>query len=316
MNFPNSPEDPHHCLAAAKHHPIPPLADPEKLAESARFTTRSQGSSIKAMRNRRPHPSHPARSRTQKAGGCTAAITTVPNTPPPIGACCCWRSWTPTRTLPGVQRGAEFMLSATQGEVEQHLQENTQKYICFYGNLLRYTIHAGRLEDPRVARVVDYMNQDTTLFGFRCPWNSDLPCAWGAVRVLCGDWPPYRPLPARTGRSGDPLLPGLDFLLEGGSLVKADYPTHGKIHPLWFRLNFPLFYSADILFTLRLLKELDALDHPHAREALDWLRARRNAAGIWRGASSYRRRTWPGLLGPDDQHRWVTLQALTILKDH
>ena len=71
------------------------------------------------------------------------------------------------------------MLSATQAEVEQHLLENTQKYICFYGNLLRYAIHAGRLEDPRVARVVDYMNQDTTLFGFRCPWNSDLPCAWG-----------------------------------------------------------------------------------------------------------------------------------------
>lgn len=215
--------------------------------------------------------------------------------------------------LPGVQRGAEFMLAATQDEVEQHLQEKTQKYICFYGNLLRYAIHAGRLEDPRVARVVEYMNQDTTLFGFRCPWNSDLPCAWGAARALWGL--ATIPTAARSRQTQETITAGLDFLLEGGSLVKADYPTHGKIHPLWFRLNFPLFYSADILFTLRLLKELDTLDHPHAQEALDWLRARRNAAGIWRGASPYRRRTWPGLLGPDDQHRWVTLQALTILKD-
>ncbi len=71
----------------------------------------------------------------------------------------------------------------------------------------------------------------------------------------------------------------------------------------WFRLNFPLFYSADILFTLRGLQELGALEHPRAQEALDWLRARRNARGVWRGASPYRRRTWPAL------------HALTVLKD-
>lgn len=88
--------------------------------------------------------------------------------------------------LPGVRLGAEFMLAATQKEVEQHLQENTQKYICFYDNLLRYTIHAGLLEDPRVQRVLDYVNQDTRLFRFRCSWNGDLPCAWGAVRALWG----------------------------------------------------------------------------------------------------------------------------------
>ncbi len=215
--------------------------------------------------------------------------------------------------LPGMQRGAEFMLSATEKEVKEHLQEKTQKYICFYGNLLRYTIHAGMLEDPRVGRVLDYISQDTDLYAFRCPWNGDLPCAWGAVRALWGL--AAIPLAARTPQVQGTISAGLDFLLNGGTLVQADYPTPGKIHPLWSRLSFPLFYSADILFTLRLLKELDALDHPHAQEALDWLLARRTTAGIWRGASPYRRRTWPGLLGPDDQHRWVTLYALTVLKD-
>jgi len=215
--------------------------------------------------------------------------------------------------LPGVRGGSEFMLSATEKEVDQHLQENTQKYICFYGNLLRYTIHAGLLEDPRVQRVLDYVNQDTRLFRFRCPWNGDLPCAWGAVRALWGlaAVPPER----RSPQVEETIAAGLDFLLNDGTQVLADYPTPGKIHPHWFRLNFPLFYSADILFTLRVLQELGALDHPRAQEALDWLHARRTAAGIWRGASPFRRRTWPALLGPDDQHRWVTLYALTVLKD-
>lgn len=213
--------------------------------------------------------------------------------------------------LPGVQRGIEHMLSATQGEVEQHLCENSQKYICFFGNLLRYAIHARRLEDPRVGQVLEYINQDTRIFRFRCPYNGDLPCAWGAVRALWGlaAVPPE----AHTPQIKETIAAGLDFLLEGGSLVAADYPTSGAVHPLWFRLNFPLFYSADILFTLRVLKELGALAHPRAQEALEWLRARRTAAGIWHGASPYRQRTWPGLLGPDDAHRWVSLQAMTVL---
>ncbi len=55
---------------------------------------------------------------------------------------------------------------------------------------------------------------------------------------------------------------GIDFLTEDGRLLLADYPTNGNRppNPLWFKLNFPLFYQADLLFTLRVLGELDALE--------------------------------------------------------
>lgn len=102
--------------------------------------------------------------------------------------------------------------------------------------------------------------------------------------------------------------------LEEHSLVGADYPSPGRVHPLWFRLNFPLFYQADILFILRVLAELGALDHPGAGPALQWLRTRRKADGRWRGASPFRRRTWAALADQEETDRWVSLQAAMVLQ--
>jgi hypothetical protein len=108
---------------------------------------------------------------------------------------------------------------------------------------------------------------------------------------------------------------GLDFLLEQHSLIDADYPFCGKIHPLWFRLNFPLFYQADILFVLRVLAELGALGRPGAQAALDWLVSRRKANGRWRGSSPFRRRTWGVLADREDTDRWVSLHAAIVLRE-
>jgi len=65
-------------------------------------------------------------------------------------------------------------------------------------------------------------------------------------------------LPARhrSAQAEAAIQGGLAFLLESHSLLKADYPTSGRVHTLWSRLNFPLLYQADILFVLRVLAEL------------------------------------------------------------
>jgi hypothetical protein len=79
-------------------------------------------------------------------------------------------------------------------------------------------------------------------------------------------------------------------------------------------MNFPLFYQADILFVLRVLAELGALDRPGARPALEWLAARRTANGHWRGTSPFGSRTWPALAGREETSRWVSLQAAAVLE--
>jgi len=207
-----------------------------------------------------------------------------------------------------LQQGCRFMLTDTQSKAG----EDEFGFSCFWGNLLHYTVHGGYHSDRRLGAIIQYLAGDVQREKCRCPANGGLPCAWGMVRALWGMAALPKNLRNRTVNAA--IAQGIKWLLEEHDLMQANYPTSGKVHPLWFRLNFPLFYQVDILFTLRVLAELGALDHPGAQAALDWLANRRTKRGRWRGASPYRRRTWEALADPIEVDRWVSLQALTVLK--
>jgi hypothetical protein len=204
-----------------------------------------------------------------------------------------------------LRRGAEFMLADT----EAGLREDGHGWVCFWGNLLRYALYCRFDDDPRAARLTDRVVRDATEAGWRCRHNDELPCAWGAARSLWG----LAALPAerRSPEVAAAIASGLAFLLDGDHLVRADYPTPGKVHEIWGHLNFPLFYQADILFVLRVAAELGALDHPGARPALAWLAARRRTNTAWQGTSPFR--TPRGLWGHEEIDRWVTLHAAIVL---
>ncbi len=214
---------------------------------------------------------------------------------------------------PRLKRGTEYMLSVTRRGLEHSLQKGDYGWSCFWGNLLRYALHNGFAEDTRLEAVVHHLIHDALAVNWRCKYNGDMPCAWGAARALWG----LAALPAhlRSPQWEEAIQSGLTFLLEDYDLVQANYPTHsrGKVSPHWFRLNFPLFYQVDILFVLRVLAELDALNHPRAQAALAWLESQRRADGTWRGTNPYRRRTWSSLTDSLETDRWVTLHAAWVL---
>jgi hypothetical protein len=207
------------------------------------------------------------------------------------------------------RRGVEFMLGDTADSLRKRVSENELGWSCLYGNILRYTCHAGLSGDDRTAVFVNYALRDMDNGYCRCTWNDGYACAWGVARTLWG----LAALP-EAARSPDverAVEQGLEFLLEPGRLPAANYPVpdNGRIHTIWSRLNFPLFYQADILFVLRVVKELGALERPGAQEALGWLESRRQKNGRWRGSSPFRRRTWPELGGSEETNRWVTVLA-------
>jgi hypothetical protein len=213
-----------------------------------------------------------------------------------------------------LRRGAEFMLADT----EVGARKEGHGWVCFWGNLLRYALHGGFDGDSRVTWLTDRVVRDATEAGWRCQHNAELPCAWGAARALWGL--AALPVERRSPEAAAAIASGLALLLEGDHLVRADYPTPGKVHAMWARLNFPLFYQADILFVLRVAAELGALDHPGARPALAWLATRRRAdgawPGTWRGANpfrAFRGRTWRALADQAEIDRWVTLHAAIVL---
>lgn len=213
---------------------------------------------------------------------------------------------------PRLRLGADFMLARTEQELREVLRRGEVGLSCFWGNLLRYGLYAGAAQDERIERIGRYLVHDALEGGWRCRHNGDLPCAWGAARALWGlaAIPPGQ-------RSSDVLAAiqkGVSFLLEEYDLAPASYPPADRLNAAWSRLNFPLFYQADVLFVLRALADLEALDHPGARRALAWLQERRLPTGRWRGASPFRLRTWDLHLDREETDRWISLQAAIILR--
>lgn len=211
-----------------------------------------------------------------------------------------------------LEKGVEHMLKSVEVKIERVLKKGERGSSCFWGNLIRYATRAGQSDDQRVGLIVRYLIQEALEGDWRCRVNNNLPCAWGAARALCG----LAALPdtCRTTEVNTAISNGLSFLLETHNLVKPDYPPIDKVHPMWHRFNFPLFYQADVLFVLRVLMDLKVLGHPGAQPALKWLEARRGSNGRWRGASPFRRRTWELQLDREESDRWVSLHAAMVLQ--
>jgi hypothetical protein len=212
------------------------------------------------------------------------------------------------------QRGVTYMLNATESHMETLLNRKAHGFSCLWGNILRYALYAGLSDDPRVQAIIEF-SQQALLNGYcLCQYNDCYSCAWGVARTLWG----LAALPSeeRPPAIQEAISDGISFLVESFNLVEANYPTpvNGTIHPLWYKLNFPLFYQADILFVLRVLDELDALEHPRIASVLDWLESKRAAKGHWKGVSPYARRTWCELGDTTETARWVSLQSALILK--
>ncbi len=215
-----------------------------------------------------------------------------------------------------MQKGADFMLRRMEDDRNLYFSIGTYDnndqsgFCCFWGNWLRYQIYCGKTDHPLVQQVIEIVCEDVQRKG-RCKYNDNLPCVWGVIRSLFGL--ALIPENRRSRKMQQAITRGTSFILDEFKLEEANYPNAGKVHPLWFKLNFPLFYQADILFTLRLLAELGMLQKSGSQKALEWLERKRRKDGIWRGSSPYKSRTHPFINGTDTPNHWVTLYALSVL---
>ncbi len=210
---------------------------------------------------------------------------------------------------PAMQKGAEFMQACFEEDKRLKRQDKTF-WGCLWGNALRYQLYCKRETDVMVQEMKDFVVRDLQNLS-HCRYNNDLPCAWGVVRDLFGL--ALIPEDKRDSETQKAIKTGLEFLFNDYDLVKADYPYIEKINGLWSKISFPLFYQADILFVLRVAKELNALHYLQAQRGLDWLLSKRQKNGVWGGGSPYRSRTWPFMAKDDSISRWTTFHALNVL---
>ncbi len=211
------------------------------------------------------------------------------------------------------QLGVEYMLEAAYKDIGKYHTSDRTSWTCLWGNIIRYAVYAGHINDGRLQEMLKLTATSLLKSNCNCLYNQNYDCAWGVARTLWGL--ASIPINERPLLIQNAIGQGVDFLLRRYNLVLANYPSPdgGKVHPLWSKISFPLFYQADILMVLRILDQLDQLDHPEVQPALDWLQKRRRPDGSWRGSSPFRKRTWPEMGDPEETNRWVSLQASQIL---
>lgn len=210
------------------------------------------------------------------------------------------------------RRGADFMLTAVGDSLAQRVRRAEYGWSCLFANVLHYAARAGFVDDPRLQDILRFVEIDLGQRQCACASNDGQRCGWGVARSLWGA--AAVPLDARSPALQRAIERGIEFLVGEFSLAEANYPVgRGKIHPLWFRLSFPLFYQSDILFALRALNDAGAIDHPGAGPALAWLAGKQQENGCWRGSNPFRTRAWSSGSDPEETDRWVTLQSASLL---
>ncbi|MGD2253391.1 MAG: hypothetical protein PVF70_10815 [Anaerolineales bacterium] len=220
---------------------------------------------------------------------------------------------------PSVRRGCEFVLRTMQSDQgdfpprgRQYHKTDPADMLCYDAMTTWALLKLGYAEDARLARALGFIVRTIQESSFKCHFNANLACAWGAVKALraLAEIPESR----RSQSMGSAIQSGVNFLLEG-DLAQARFPTkpNGKVSRQWFRFGFPRSYQSDILQALGALTKLGVGGDPRLRPALVFLQEKRNADGTWPLQET------PKLMWVPIEHRgkpskWITLKALQVFQ--
>lgn len=148
--------------------------------------------------------------------------------------------------------------------------------------------------------------------GFACGSNNQLPCAWGAAKVMLGfaAWPAER----RTPLIDRAIAQGVDFLL-GVDPATAAYPSGYSDRPSrsWWKFGFPVFYVTDVLQVVEALGALGYGGDPRLAGARALIRGKCGRQGRWALEYDYAGKTWGDFGARGQPSKWVTLRALRAL---
>lgn len=191
---------------------------------------------------------------------------------------------------------------------------------CFDGNILRYLVLFGYLDDPRTSRVIDFLvgDHDDESAGWKCrsyPINRDrvFPknCYMGATKALRGlaTIPPEK----RSREVIAVIDRGVESILENGVyryLRNADGSRKDKAG--WKRFGFPLFYQSDALEVLDTLAFLGVRDE-RLRPAIDLVLDARRPDEKWMLDNTFNGKMLVDIEEKGKPSRWITLRAIRAL---
>lgn len=204
---------------------------------------------------------------------------------------------------------------------------------CMHGNMCWALLTLGS-DDPRLESAFEWMARTVTGEGlapkqdkkaqfryyaakcgplFACGFNYELPCAWGAARVMLA----FSVLPTerRTPLIQQAIEQGVEFLFSVDP-ASAAYPSGGTGKPSgnWWKFGFPLFYITDILQIVEVLVALGYGQDPRLTNALALVQEKQDEQGRWLLEYDYAGKTWGDFGEKKKPNKWVTLRAVRTLQ--
>jgi hypothetical protein len=192
---------------------------------------------------------------------------------------------------------------------------------CLTGNMVWALVRLGMLDDPRVQRGVEWLTTyqrfddgDGDPTGW--PYEKTEPC-WGRHTCHMGAVKALKALAAipamrRTSEAERVLAEGVEYLL-AHRIHKSSHDPARVAKPGWLRLGYPHMYQTDVLEVLGILTSLDVHDE-RMDEALDAVVAKSDAHGRLRMETTFNDKYFAPIEAKGQPSRWVTLEALRVLK--
>jgi len=204
---------------------------------------------------------------------------------------------------------------------------------CLQGNLCAALLDLG-YADPRLDIAFEWMARTVTGEGiaplkdkkaslryfagkcgptFACGANNNLPCAWGAAKVMLA----FSKLPEekRTCLIKNAIQQGVDFLFSVDP-VEATYPSGWSDKPSgnWWKFGFPVFYVTDLLQIVEALVGLGFGGDPRLTNALNFIYSKQDTNGRWMLEYDYTGKTWGDFGEKKKANKWVTLRAARVFQ--
>jgi len=193
---------------------------------------------------------------------------------------------------------------------------------CLSGNMIWAMLRFGYDDDPRVQQGIEFLA--TSL---RCddkqskapqvwPYTVKKEC-WGRHTCMMNVVKTLKALVEIPPEKRSPIVQqaietSKEFILTH-HLFKRSHNLSKIAKPSWMEFGFPWFWGTDALEMLLILKQLDCRDE-RMQDAIDLLLSKQNEQGKWMNEHPYYGRMLVTLEQNDLPSKWVTLNALKVLK--
>jgi hypothetical protein len=195
---------------------------------------------------------------------------------------------------------------------------------CLTGNMVWSLIRFGYLNDPRVKKgikwITSYQRFDDKVKEAPSGWPYDNwkncwgrhTCHMGVVKTLkaLSEIPEKK----RTKVVKKTLADAVEYMLIH-HIYKRSRNLNKISKPLWVKFGFPLMYQSDALEIMEILTRLGYRDK-RMKDALNLIISKQNKDGRWNLESTFNGRYLVSIEQKDKPSKWVTLNALRVLKNY